>query len=208
RLPSRPRLRAARDQARGARRAHQAREGRGVIATDLIVRAGTPAARRRLARLEARGAEGRARVERQVQRILPAVRAGRDPARPASPRRLAGGARRPPARRAPAAAPGRASRDRPATVRRALALAARRIRTFHLRQRERSWSFRDPSGARLGQLIQPLERVGLYVPGGRAAYPSTVLMTALPARVAGVDEVVAVSPAGSAGHPPVILAAC
>src|SRR5262249_54347624 len=95
--------------------------------------------------------------------------------------------------------------------RRDLALAARRIRAFHARQRERSWSFRDASGARLGQLIQPLERVGVYVPGGRAAYPSTVLMTAVPARVAGVSEVIAVSPAGAGGgggHPGIILAAC
>jgi histidinol dehydrogenase len=77
-----------------------------------------------------------------------------------------------------------------------------------MRQRERSWSFRDATGARLGQRITPLERVGVYVPGGRAAYPSTVLMTAIPARVAGVDEIVAVSPAGPTGHPQVILAAC
>jgi histidinol dehydrogenase len=56
--------------------------------------------------------------------------------------------------------------------------------------------------------VTPLERVGVYVPGGRAAYPSTVLMTVVPARVAGVDEVVAVSPAGPDGHPQIILAAC
>jgi histidinol dehydrogenase len=93
-------------------------------------------------------------------------------------------------------------------VRRDLGLAARRIRAFHARQRERSWAFRDASGARLGQLIRPLERVGVYVPGGRAAYPSSVLMAAVPARVAGVGEVIAVSPAGPDGHPPVILAAC
>src|SRR5262249_59461661 len=101
-----------------------------------------------------------------------------------------------------------AYRAQPAAVRRDLELAARRIRAFHTRQRERSWSFRDASGARLGQLIQPLERVGVYAPGGRAAYPSTVLMTAVPARVAGVPEVIAVSPAGPSGHPPIILAAC
>src|SRR5205807_2087974 len=65
----------------------------------------------------------------------------------------------------------------PGRVRSDLELAARRIRVFHARQRERSWSFRDASGARLGQRIEPLARVGVYVPGGRAAYPSTVLMT-------------------------------
>jgi histidinol dehydrogenase len=96
----------------------------------------------------------------------------------------------------------------PAGVRRDLALAARRIRAFHLPQRERSWSFRDASGARLGQLIRPLGRVGVYVPGGRAAYPSTVLMTVIPARVAGVGEVVGVTPAAPAGDDPMVLAAC
>src|SRR5262249_52986257 len=190
RPPPGARLRASRLEARRPRRPHPGGEGYGVIGTDLIVRAGTPAARRRLARLEARGAEGGARVERQVQRILRAVRTGGDPALLAFTRRFDGVALRPTSLRVPAAALAGAYRDQPATVRRDRALAARRIRTFHLRQRERSWSFRDPSGARLGQLIQPLERVGLYVPGGRAAYPSTVLMTALPARVAGVDEVV------------------
>src|SRR5439155_1464747 len=79
---------------------------------------------------------------------------------------------------------------------------------FHGRQRERSWSFRDASGARLGQRIEPLARVGVYVPGGRAAYPSTVLMTVIPARVAGVGEVIAVSPVGKDGDTPIVLAAC
>ena len=179
-----------------------------MIATDLIVRAGTPAARRRLARLEARGVEGGARVERQVHAIIRAVRRDGDRALLALTRRFEGVSLRPQGLRVPAADLAAGYRDQPVAVRRDLALAARRIRAFHLRQRERSWSFRDPSGARLGQLIQPLSRVGLYVPGGRAAYPSTVLMTALPARVAGVPEIVAVSPAGRAGHPPIILAAC
>ncbi|HJQ83031.1 MAG TPA: histidinol dehydrogenase, partial [Candidatus Binatia bacterium] len=101
-----------------------------------------------------------------------------------------------------------AYRDLAAPVRRDLALAAGRIRRFHVRQRERSWSFRDRTGARLGQRIQPLARVGVYVPGGRAAYPSTVLMTVIPARVAGVGEVIAVSPVGPAGDTPIVLAAC
>ena len=95
----------------------------------------------------------------------------------------------------------------PTAVRRDLALAARRIRAFHLNQRERSWSVRDGSGARLGQVIRALDRVGVYVPGGRAAYPSTVLMTVIPARVAGVGEVVGVSPMRD-GDNPVVLAAC
>jgi len=110
--------------------------------------------------------------------------------------------------RVPDAAIAAAYRALPAAIRRDLTLAADRIRRFHLRQRERSWSFRDATGARLGQRIQPLDRVGVYVPGGRAAYPSTVLMTVIPARVAGVREVVAVSPIGRDGDTPIVLAAC
>lgn len=176
--------------------------------TDLIVVAGTPAARRRLDRLDGRGAEVSAAVERTVRGIIRAVRRTGDRAVLDYTRRFDGLALRPATLRVPADDLAAAFRDQPAAVRRDLALAARRIRAFHARQRERSWSFRDASGARLGQLIRPLARVGVYVPGGRAAYPSTVLMTAVPARVAGVPEVVAVSPAGSDGHPPIILAAC
>ena len=76
----------------------------------------------------------------------------------------------------------------------ALREAARRIRRFHERQLSRSWSFREADGTILGQQLNPLERVGLYVPGGKAAYPSSVLMNAIPAKVAGVSEVVMVSP--------------
>jgi histidinol dehydrogenase len=84
----------------------------------------------------------------------------------------------------------------PAVGRRALALAARRIAAFHRREREAEVPLeRDRSGALLGQVTRPLGRVGLYVPGGTARYPSTVLMTAIPARIAGVREVVACSPA-------------
>jgi histidinol dehydrogenase len=76
----------------------------------------------------------------------------------------------------------------------ALTRAAMRIRRFHERQLSRSWSFKEPDGTVLGQRVTPLERVGLYVPGGKAAYPSSVLMNAIPAKVAGVSEVVMVSP--------------
>ena len=77
---------------------------------------------------------------------------------------------------------------------RALRMAARRIARFHRRQLERSWSYRDPIGVTLGQRIHALDRVGVYVPGGKACYPSTVLMTIIPAKVAGVREVVMTSP--------------
>ena len=72
--------------------------------------------------------------------------------------------------------------------------AAARIRRFHERQLSRSWKYAEADGTQLGQIVTPLERVGLYVPGGKAAYPSSVLMNAIPARVAGVSEVVMVSP--------------
>jgi histidinol dehydrogenase len=79
---------------------------------------------------------------------------------------------------------------------RVMRLAAERIAVFHRRQLEKSWSYRDPLGMMLGQKLTPLERVGVYVPGGKAAYPSTVLMNVIPAKVAGVREVVMTSPVG------------
>ena len=75
-----------------------------------------------------------------------------------------------------------------------LRLAAARIKRFHRRQVEKSWCYRDPLGLELGQRISPVERAGAYVPGGKAAYPSTVLMTVIPAVAAGVREVVVTTP--------------
>jgi histidinol dehydrogenase len=77
----------------------------------------------------------------------------------------------------------------------ALEFAAERIGTYHERQRQDSWSYREPDGTLLGQQVTPLDRVGVYVPGGKAAYPSSVLMNVIPARVAGVGEVVMTVPA-------------
>ncbi|HKD66456.1 MAG TPA: histidinol dehydrogenase [Candidatus Binataceae bacterium] len=91
--------------------------------------------------------------------------------------------------------------------RKALETAARRIREFHRRTVNRSFTYKDQFGMRLGQLVQPLGRVGIYVPGGAAAYPSTVLMNAIPARVAGVNEIVMMCPATDDVHPQVVLAA-
>jgi histidinol dehydrogenase len=82
----------------------------------------------------------------------------------------------------------------PAAQREALQAAATRVRAFHERQLAQSWEFTDADGTRLGQRVSPLERVGVYVPGGKAAYPSTVLMNVIPAKVAGVGEIVMVSP--------------
>jgi len=89
----------------------------------------------------------------------------------------------------------------------ALHAAAQRIRRFHLEQRAASWQITDSDGTRLGQQVTPLERVGIYVPGGKAAYPSSVLMNAIPAKVAGVAEVVMVSPTPGGERSPLVLAA-
>jgi histidinol dehydrogenase len=90
----------------------------------------------------------------------------------------------------------------------ALATAATRIEAFHRHQVPRSWWVRDEHGSLLGQQVTPLERVGCYVPGGTAAYPSTVLMNLIPARVAGVRELVMASPPGPDGRlPPAVLVA-
>ena len=87
-----------------------------------------------------------------------------------------------------------ALRDLAAAEREALELAAGRIRAFHGRQLQDSWRFDDGHGTVLGQQVTPLDRVGLYVPGGKAAYPSSVLMTAIAAKVAGVRELVMTTP--------------
>ena len=90
----------------------------------------------------------------------------------------------------------------------ALAEAARRIEAFHRHQLPRSWWVRDEHGSLLGQQVTPLDRVGCYVPGGTAAYPSTVLMNLIPARVAGVKDLVVATPPGADGRlPPAVLAA-
>ena len=88
-----------------------------------------------------------------------------------------------------------------------LRLAAKRIAVFHRRQLQKSWQYRDSLGMLLGQRISPLSRVGVYVPGGKASYPSTVLMNTIPAKVAGVKEIIMTSPIGPGGDADVILAA-
>ncbi len=89
----------------------------------------------------------------------------------------------------------------------ALEQAAARVRTYHERQLAQSWSYTDDDGTRLGQQVTALDRVGLYVPGGKAAYPSSVLMNALPAKVAGVREIIMVVPTPGGEKNPLVLAA-
>ncbi len=89
----------------------------------------------------------------------------------------------------------------------ALELAAERIATFHRRQLEETWMTDDEPDIRLGQMVRPLDRVGVYVPGGKAAYPSSVLMNAVPAKVAGVKEVIMTVPMPGGEVNPYVLAA-
>jgi len=101
----------------------------------------------------------------------------------------------------------RAAARLPPETRADLQVAHDRIRAFHERERPRSWTFQDPDGNLLGQRITPLDRAGVYVPGGRAAYPSSVLMNVIPAKVAGVREIVAATPPGALADNPAVLAA-
>jgi histidinol dehydrogenase len=95
----------------------------------------------------------------------------------------------------------------PTAQRAALEAAAGRVTSYHERQKIESWSFTEADGTRLGQKVTPLDRVGLYVPGGKAAYPSSVLMNALPAKVAGVGELVMVVPTPRGEKNALVLAA-
>jgi histidinol dehydrogenase len=95
----------------------------------------------------------------------------------------------------------------PLQTRAALEEAARRVQAFHERQRDAGFMVVEDDGTQVGQRVTPLDRVGVYVPGGRAAYPSSVLMNVLPARVAGVGEIVMVTPTPDGVRNPLVLAA-
>ncbi len=98
----------------------------------------------------------------------------------------------------------------PEDQRQALSAAAARVRQYHEAQKKacgESWSYRDQDGTLLGQKVTPLDRVGIYVPGGKAAYPSSVLMNAIPAHVAGVQDIIMVVPTPQGAKNPLVLAA-
>ena len=98
----------------------------------------------------------------------------------------------------------------PSAQREALQQAASRVRKFHEAQKKasgESWTYRDEDGTLLGQKVTPLDRVGIYVPGGKAAYPSSVLMNAIPAHVAGVQDIIMVVPTPQGVRNPLVLAA-
>ncbi len=95
----------------------------------------------------------------------------------------------------------------PSTQRDALATAAERVRAYHEQQRASSWSFKDAEGNELGQQVTALDRVGVYVPGGKAAYPSSVIMNVIPAKVAGVGEIIMAVPTPGGERNALVLAA-
>jgi len=89
----------------------------------------------------------------------------------------------------------------------AITIAAERVKAYHLKQNQQTWSYTEEDGTMLGQKITPLDRVGLYVPGGKASYPSSVLMNAIPAKVAGVEELIMVVPTQNGKTNQLVLAA-
>ncbi len=172
-----------------------------------VVAARGPAFSRRLAFLEARGEQTSRIVEQHVRAIVDAVRRRGDAALFAYTRRYDGITLTARTVEVPRAVMASAERTLPRQIQRDLRLAARRIAAFHRRQRRASWRFRDSTGTVLGQQVRPLDRAGVYVPGGTAIYPSSVLMNVIPAKVAGVGEVIAVTPANKDGVHPAVLAA-
>jgi histidinol dehydrogenase len=172
------------------------------------LRAGSPGCDAFLAVLRQRGQSPSPEVEAAVRAILTDVRQRGDAALFEHTRRLDGIGLDRRTVGVPAAEVEAAARRLDPGVREALHLAAARIEAFHQRQRRESWLVEEEGVGLLGQLVRPLDRVGLYVPGGSAAYPSSVLMNAIPARVAGVRELAICTPPGPGGAvPPAVLAA-
>jgi histidinol dehydrogenase len=172
-----------------------------------ILTAGTPVCDRFLDGLTRRRLGNAGNVDRDVAAILDRVRRLGDRALVTYTRQFDGVRLTPATLRVTPAELAAALASIPRAERRALELAARRITAFHRRTLERSFSYRDHLGMRLGQIVRPLRRVGIYVPGGMGAYPSSVLMNAIPARVAGVSEIVMVSPPSRDGERASVFAA-
>lgn len=160
-----------------------------------------------LQRLGRRGEVGFERVEGPVRDILRQVRERGDQALFELTRRYDGWSASPKTLRVSFREVQAALKTLSQGKLRALKFAAGRIEKFHRLQHQSSWSFAEEDGTILGQIIRPIERVGIYVPGGKAAYPSTVLMNALPAKVAGVSEIIMACPAPRGYLNPAVLAA-
>lgn len=170
-----------------------------------VVRTSEPAFQSLLARILQRRGSRQGKVEKRVDRIIRAVQQTGDRALAHYTKLFDRVSLAPSTMEVKRGEIERAAKKVPAKDLNALRLAARRITAFHRRQLQKSWQYRDPMGMLLGQRITPLERVGVYVPGGKASYPSTVLMNAIPAKVAGVKEIIMTSPIGADGA--IILAA-
>ncbi len=173
-----------------------------------LLTADTPECRAFLAGLEARAHDPDPGVEASVRSILEDVRERGDAALFEYSRRFDGLDLTAETVRVPEAEIAAAAAAQPAPLLAALRLAAERIAAFHRRQLRESWLAEEDGIGITGQLIRPLARAGLYVPGGSAAYPSSVLMNAIPAVVAGVAEIAMCTPAGrDGGIPSAVLAA-
>ncbi|MBI2990548.1 MAG: histidinol dehydrogenase, partial [Deltaproteobacteria bacterium] len=172
-----------------------------------VIKTSDPAFKPTLRRIIGRRGEKEAKVEKRVAEIIQAVKKGGDRALIRFTRRFDGIRLSESTLEVPQKEIDRAVNRISREDLRVLRLAARRIAAFHRRQLEKSWGYRDALGLFLGQKITPLARVGVYVPGGKASYPSTVLMNAIPAKVAGVKEIIMASPLGLRNDGAAILAA-
>ena len=172
-----------------------------------IVTADGKAEKELLARMRARSGAIGETVTQTVQKIIEDVKANGDKAVRDYTEKFDG--KRPQALELPAEALEKAAREAPAAFVAALRRAAENIRAFHERQKREGFVVTKPDGTVMGQRVRGLARVGLYVPGGKAAYPSSVLMNAIPAKVAGVGELVMVTPPGRDGtvNPGILAAA-
>jgi histidinol dehydrogenase len=166
---------------------------------------GSPEAKARLKKLFGRG-DGPGDVEGSVREIIAAVRRNGDRAVARYTKRFDGVTHKPGAFAVDAATIRKAAASIDRSVDRALRQAHRRIVAFHKHQLDSGYEIKE-EGLRTGIRVQPLRRVGVYVPGGKASYPSSVLMNVVPAKVAGVDEVVVVTPPSPDGVRPEVLAA-
>ena len=160
-----------------------------------------PADRRAIERSFRKAEQAPAEVERSVADIIEQVRRGGDRAVARLTRRFDGAHVRPGDFDVPPQRLQQAWEATPGPLRRALRTARRRIEAFHRTQKLKGWTLREPGFGRIDQCVRPLRRVAVYAPGGKAAYPSTVLMDVVPAQVAGVAEIILLTPPGRDGWP-------
>ncbi len=172
-----------------------------------IFNSGTGSCRERLARLRPSGGAPDGQLMSAVQKIIADVESRRDEALLDYAERFDRVKRGEPVEVPRADFEKAVSRLDPGVLK-ALKLARERIEAYHRRQVQTGYVFTDKLGSRLEMRVEPVTRAGVYIPGGKAAYPSTVLMNVIPARVAGVREIVATSPGASLETSPVVLAAC